>query len=236
MAEYRPSKEMLNDLGCYLSEEYFSIRRRPEQHKLAVALYSGASAMGCEASCVSIVSMLANSPTPASAYKAPLFKPTMSFFRDIVNKGENPYALTIEGLFLLKEKKPNATIRVLERAIQLGGPDFPWKASCWHDIGGAYVAIGDHCKAEEYYEMAASAGSRDAWHQLAHTADKTPEEQRDALYKSGCLGERVAFRNLSVAFVIASKADGVTSEQKLDYFRFNEEADRLSGQSADKWY
>ena len=194
-----------------------------------MALFSGASALGCEASTVSVMSILKSSAEREKVFDHPLFKPTVARFREIVTKGRNPYALAMEGQrLLLDQQKPQAAVRFLERAVQLGGPEFQWKPSCQYYIGLAYLKLKDEAKAHEYLEMAASLGYKDAWHQLAKGESKTDEDRQVTLYQSGLLGDLNAFHHLACDFEMAANADGITNEQKKELSEFAMEAERLA--------
>lgn len=193
-----------------------------------MALFSGASALGCEASTVSVISILTSSAERDKVFDHPLFKPTVARFREILTRGRNPYALAIEGQQLLDQQKPQAAVRFLERAMQLGGPEFQWRPSCQYYLGMAYLKVKDEAKASEYLEKAAELGYKDAWHQLAKDTSKTDENRQVTLYQSGLLGDLNAFHYLARDFEALAQADGVTNEQQKELLGFAMEADRLA--------
>lgn len=219
---------MLNDMGVFLNEESSSPRRHPQHSHIGLAFFSGASALGCEASCISVVSAFQTSKDTAMLLSTPLFKPTLARFREIVSGIKNPYAMTVDGENHLRARRFNAAIRCLERALQLGGPDFQWAPTCEYRLGLAYKGLGDYAKAQALIGRAAAAGVPEAWFQLAELSPAGSQERMEAGYKAGCLGEPLAFADLADELDSRAGKDGLTPEEREDLLHFSAEAKRLA--------
>ncbi|KAF4121353.1 hypothetical protein GMORB2_2315 [Geosmithia morbida] len=214
----RPSKEILNDLGCYTSELTLlggPASRQPGADPIrgpvVYAMFSGASMLGCEASCVSLVRLIM-ADQRGVAFR-PLFRPNVVRFRAIVRAGRNPFALATEGLWLLAQGKPNAAVRLVERALQIGGGDaFAWAAQCKLALGQARHALGEDGAALELLTAAAEAGQRDAWRWIGRLA---PDEagRRDAWFKGGIAGDAKSFDLLGDDY--AARAQDETLDRKV---------------------
>lgn len=194
--EFRPSKEILNDLGCFT---YKIGRTRSLPAELYLAMFAGASALGCEASCISVASVLFNSDRRLQA--VPLYKPIKMRFDRIIRESRNPNAAAVEAERLLQEgKKPGAAARVAQRALELAGHgDFTWRPLCMHTLGRAYEAQGHPGKALECYREATLGGENRSWEGVAKTATD-PKEQREAWFRAGQMGSEMGFNRLSEHF------------------------------------
>jgi tetratricopeptide (TPR) repeat protein len=218
---------MLNDMGVFLNEESLSPRRHPQHSHIGLAFFSGASALGCEASCISVFSAFQTSRDTSMLF-TPLFKPTLARFREIINGTKNPYAMALDGENHRRTGRFNAAIRCLERALQLGGPDFQWGPTCEYRLGLAYKGLGDYTKAQPLIEKAAAAGVPESWFQLAELSPVGSQERMEAGYKAGCLGEPLAFADLADELDSHAGKDGLTPEEREDLLHFSAEAKRLA--------
>lgn len=235
----RPERELLNDLACYTSELAHTLGREgvPFRGPVSLAMFSGASFLGCEASTISLVRLLTGSSGASSASTAgaggdmsdrPLFRPAVARFRDLVRAGRNPYALATEGLRLMAQGKPHAAARHVERALQLGGGDeaFPWAGQCRVVLGQARQAAGDDAGALEHFTRAAELGQRDAWQWIGRvTAGEGARE--DAWFKGGVAGDPVAFGLLADEY--AARSVGEDGEQARDLLAWSDEFRMMSG-------
>jgi len=226
--EDRPPKEMLNDMGVFLSEEASSPRGGRQHGLIGFAFFSGASSLGCETSCISVISTLLTSKSGTAAFSWPLYKPTFARFRGIVSSVKNPYAMAVDAEIHRRAGRNNAAIRCLERALELGGPDFQWIPTCEYRLGVAYKELNDFTKAQPLIERAAAAGVPQAWFHLAYMSPVGSQVRMQAGYKAGCFGQPMAFADLADELDFRAGKDGLTPEEREDLLHFSAEAKRLA--------
>ena len=91
-------------------------------------MLAGAAALGCDASTISLTRWWNARFPQTDMALSNLFRPVAARFREILNKGNNPYALTVEALRLVNTDKPQAALRFVNRVAQVTDVEsFPWK-------------------------------------------------------------------------------------------------------------
>ena len=180
--------------------------------ELYLSMFTGASALGCQASCISAARILyASDPKLQSL---PLFKPIKIRFNWILRDSENPYAIVVEGYRMLKEGKHAPSIRVVQRGLDLADEDFAWRAFSKGVLANAYEKTGQDALALEHHREAAESGENGSWGGIARlTSD--PEERRAAWFRMAQLGSQDAVTNLIEYYQdLANSAPANSDEQK----------------------
>ena len=149
----------------------------------SLALWAGASELGHLPSTLSLRQYLVYAGALA---ETPLFKPIDARFRSQVVAGKDPNVLALEGQILALKGKPNAAIRVLSRALELGNGDFAWRGRCEAFLGESYVKIGEAAVGCEHLRAAVSHGVLEAEETLAEATEDAGEASRH-LYRAACL-------------------------------------------------
>lgn len=226
MPDARPPKELLNDLGCYTSSLATGTSNAPLKGPVAQAMFSGASMLGCEASCVSLVQSLIHGDR--GILQRPLIKPNYMRFRNIVSRGQNPYALTTEASLLLLQKSPRAAAAAAEKACRIAresNEGFPWMGRSRFILGQASHALRDETTALDHFRSAAEDGYRDAWQWIGRLSPD-PAERRRALFKGGVSGDAAAFNILSDEF--ANFGEQVSGEDSEEHLKWASEFKRMA--------
>ncbi|KAI6782194.1 uncharacterized protein J7T54_002431 [Emericellopsis cladophorae] len=126
--ESRPSKEILHDLGVLLADLAESNHPAASPGEAHLAMLAGASALGCDASTISLTRWWNSRFPQTDMALSNLFRPAAARFREILNKGNHPYALTVEALRLVNTGKPQAALRFVNRVAQVTDVEsFPWR-------------------------------------------------------------------------------------------------------------
>lgn len=180
----------------------------------ATALWASASEEGYRPSTLSLARQLIRS----GAYgRVPQLRRVETRFKQLVSTAKDADALTAEGELLFEQANYSAAVRVLERALQVGGSSFDWEPYCRLCMGKSYVKLGRLNEAEDIFSSLAKQGVVEADIELGNllrTGKRDSAEQH--IYNAACSGKVDMFNHLSeIALQRAAEAGDEKSKKEF---------------------
>lgn len=119
-------------------------------------------------------------------------------FQQLVARGRDPNALTVEGQWLFKQGRFEAAAVMFQRALKTGSSGFEWTLSCRLWLGRTLLKLGRTEEAAEVFKPLAEAGYNEADIELAKLLRTTdPDRAQQHMYVAGCRGSPEMFTFLS---------------------------------------
>uniref|UniRef100_A0A0B7JK67 Uncharacterized protein n=1 Tax=Bionectria ochroleuca TaxID=29856 RepID=A0A0B7JK67_BIOOC len=175
----RPTPEVLHETGCIMRDMSWN----PQASRWSLAMWAAAAEMDFNPSIATLALYLVRSGMFGSS---PLFKSAESRFQALAKTGQDPNALVVEGEMLRRRGTYNASIRVFQRALEVGGEDFTWAPLCEQQIAQCYRNLGKESDALEHYRRAVKMGLEEA-HEGIAMLSKDADESYESMYKAACL-------------------------------------------------
>ncbi|VUC26430.1 unnamed protein product [Clonostachys rosea] len=179
----RPTSEILHETGCIMRDMSWN----PQASRWSLAMWAAAAERDFNPSIVTLALYLVRSGMFGSS---PLFKSAESRFQALAKTGQDPNALLVEGEMLRRRGTYNASIRVFQRALEIGGEDFTWAPLCEQQIAQCYRNLGKENDALEHYRKAVKMGLEEA-HEGIAMLSKNADESYESMYKAACLNPKL---------------------------------------------
>ena len=126
------------------------------------------------------------------------FSRTEKRFKEIVAKGKDPNALTVQGEMFFAQKQYSKAVQVLQQALRLNAPSFQWQLICQLCLARTYAELGRMKEAKATFEELHEAGLPDATMQLGLMVRSSDlDRAHGLLYEAACKGRPSLFTHLA---------------------------------------